>query len=243
MLQKAIIAATEHLRGLYELSGGVEQDGEKGAFREFFVSQLIRPFMPPHFGIGSGVVMDYYERQSRQSDVIIYDRRLLPPILLAGDRGIFPIDSVLAVIEVKSCLKASYYRSIVDAARRISPHDDNNNPQSLLIHIPGNIVEGNGPPRAIYPCYAVFAYTSDAHDKDEISRLVEQVPDSRDFIRLICVLDKDIWSFQESKGGYHKHTGVTCENIGIWFLRLLLDRLEEVAKTRGDYRLRDWLPL
>lgn len=242
MLQKAIRTATEHMRDLYELSGGVKQDGEKGAFREFFVAQLIRPFMPPHFGIGSGIVGDFWERQSRQSDVIIYDRRLLPPILLAGDRGIFPIDSVLAVIEVKSCLVARDYRLIVDAARHISPHDENNNPQGLFIKTLGKIVGEKGQRQATYPLYAVFAYTSDAQDKDEISRLMEQVPDSRDFVRLICVLDKGIWSFDAEKKEYYKHTDVAEENIGVRFLRQLLDRLEEVAKTRGEYRLRDWLP-
>lgn len=235
MLRKAIMAATKHMRDLYELSGGVEQDGEKGAFREFFVAQLIRPFVPPHFGIGSGIVMDFYERQSKQSDVIIYDHRLLPPILLAGDRGIFPVDSVLAVIEVKSCLKAFHYISLVDAARRISPNTKDN-PQGLHIQTEANTPDKRTP----YPLYAVFAYTSDARDKDEGSRLEEQVPNRSDFIKLICVLDKGIWSIKNGK--WWKHSDVDMQNISVRFLLMLLNRLEEVAKTRGKYRLQDWIP-
>jgi hypothetical protein len=101
MLIKSISTYTTNMKNLYELSGGVEHDGEKGAFREFFLTQLIRPLIPYHFGVGSGVIQDSIGTQSRQTDVVIYDRRLLPPIFLAGDRGIFPIDSVLCVIEVQ----------------------------------------------------------------------------------------------------------------------------------------------
>jgi hypothetical protein len=34
MLRRAIESATEHLLSSYKLAGGVENDGEKGAFRE-----------------------------------------------------------------------------------------------------------------------------------------------------------------------------------------------------------------
>jgi len=237
MLIEAIRAVTKNMCAMYELSGGVEQDVEKGAFREFFVAQLIRPFMPPHFGIGSGVLVDYYERQSRQSDVIIYDRRLLPPILLAGDRGIFPIDSVLAVIEVKSCLKASDYSLLEDASRRVSPYSEDN-PQGL--HIKTKARTPNG--KARYPLYAVFAYTSDAIHKDEAERLEEQVPNSYNFIRLICVLDKGVWSYNEAKEKCMRHNDVEDENISVRFLLQLLNKLEDVAEQRGKYRLQDWIP-
>ena len=32
---------------MYELSGGVDHDGEMGAFREYFVAELLRPTLPP----------------------------------------------------------------------------------------------------------------------------------------------------------------------------------------------------
>jgi hypothetical protein len=119
MLRDVIIAAAENMARLYELSGGVAHDGEKGAFREFFLAEIIRPFVPKHFGVGSGVIVDAYGNQSKQSDVVIYDNQLIPPILLSGDRGIFPIDSVLVVVEVKSTLKSSHYKTLVEAGRRI----------------------------------------------------------------------------------------------------------------------------
>jgi hypothetical protein len=53
------------MRKLYDLSGGVEHDGEKGAFREFFVASLVRLLMPAHFGFGAGVVVSVSGQQSR----------------------------------------------------------------------------------------------------------------------------------------------------------------------------------
>lgn len=169
MLIRSISTYTQNMKNFYELSGGVEHDGEKGAFREFFLTQLIQPLIPQHFGVGSGVVEDSKGMQSRQTDIIIYDRRLLPPIFLAGNRGIFPIDSVLCVIEVKSKLKASHYKDIAEAARFFYPKSKDN-PNGLHIAIPGNIEEGKGVRQATYPLFSVFAYRSDA-DRDEAERL------------------------------------------------------------------------
>lgn len=237
MLKDAIIAATDNMRRLYELSGGVINDGEKGAFREFFIAQLIRPFMPAHFGVGSGVVMGSNGQQSRQSDVIIYDRRLLPPILLAGDRGIFPIDSVLRVIEVKSVLKAGDYMTLVDAARCFFP-PSSDNPTGLPIVIPGRDKGDEGQPQTFWPLYAVFAYTANSR-KDEIERLEDKVPGGSTYLRLIGVLDKGVWS--ASLGQRNPYLSNNSGDISVIFLKMLLNRLEETANSRGAYRLQDWL--
>lgn len=152
--------------------------------------------MPQHFGVGSGVVEDYKGRQSKQTDIIIYDKRLMQPVLLAGDRGIFPIDSVLCVIEVKSELKASHYKDIVEAARYFYPISEEN-PKGLHIVRPGELVSEEGQPQAIYPLFSVFAYRSDA-DRDEIERLEEQVPGGSYYVRVIGILNKGVWSRSSS---------------------------------------------
>jgi hypothetical protein len=229
MLRAAIESATEHLRSSYELVGGVEHDGEKGGFREFFMVNFLRPLLPHQFGVGSGVVVDASSRQSRQTDVIIYDRRKLPPLLLAGDRGLFPIDSVLCSIEVKSCMKADHFRPMIEAAQLLTTPEHG----GLRIATPGSGQDQT----TIYPLCAAFAYTSDAKEKDEFQRLEEQVRSGSDYLRVLCVLDKGTWV-----RGQEPHLSANRGQNAVAFVRALLNRLEEVSASRGHYRLQDWLP-
>lgn len=203
MFQKAIAVATKHMIQLYELAGGLEHEGEKGAFREYFVSSLIKPCLPFHFDVGSGVVVDRYGKQSRQSDVIIYDKRMMPPILEVGGRGIYPIDSVMCVLEVKSCLKSSHYNSLADAAFRLSPR----NIDGLKVCVKGNLEKGE----TYYPLYAIFSFTSDA-EKDELVRAREQVGNGyeiSELFKLIGVLDKGVWS----QSGYNTKGKLAIDNV------------------------------
>jgi hypothetical protein len=131
------------------------------------------------------------------------------------------------VIEVKSTLKASHYKALVEAARRLAP----DNPSGLRIATPGTL-EGN---ETIYPLCTVFGYTADA-GRDEFERLDEQVPGGSRYIRLVGVLDKGAWSL-DAGAQLKEDAG---ENA-VRFLALLLNKLEDTAHSRGRYRLQDWL--
>jgi hypothetical protein len=229
-MTQAIRARIAHMKALYELSGGVEHDGEMGAFREFFLAELLRPVLPHQFGVGSGVVVEKYGRQSPQLDVIIYDRRGVPPLLVAGDRGVYPLDSVLAVCEVKSTLKASDYEQAGFAARHF------NSAHSECLAFARGGPNGSTP---VPPLYAIFGYTADAKDKSEPARLVEQCPDPRDHdtIRLIAVLDKGLWLWD----GTQYHQEPHPERVGEMFVLHLLNRLEDAANSRSPFRLQDWI--
>jgi hypothetical protein len=227
MLKQSIEIATKRLEDLYELVGGLEHQGERGIFRELFISQLIHPLLPFQFGIGSGIVIDKTLKQSRQCDLIIYDRRLLPPILVAEGRGIYPIDSVLAVVEVKSKLKARDHKQFSDAARRL-------NPNGLRIYTRGKLEQN----KTLYPLYAVFAYTSNSK-KSEIDQLNKNAPDHENSVRLIGVLDKGVWWFDGDKWRSEPNND-KIKNSTI-FLSYLLNRLVDTASSRGDYRLQYWI--
>jgi hypothetical protein len=236
MLKETIKIATKRLVDLYKLVGKVEHAGEKGIFRELFISQLIHPLLPFQFGIGSGIVIDKMLKQSRQCDLIIYDRRLLPPILVAEGRGIFPIDSVLAIVEVKSKLRAEDYKQISDAARRFNPQNND----YLHIYTEGKIEsKGKSCRDAIYPLYAAFAYSSDSPKVSEIDRLNNSAPDHGNSIQLIGVLDKGIWWFNRDK--WESEPNDKIEENSAKFLMYLLNRLTDTANSRGDYRLDPWI--
>ena len=78
--------------------------GLVGSENELVVSNLLRQFLPPRFGIEtSGIVIDHVGRESRQSDIIIYDATDFPNYL----RKVFPVELVYCVIEVKTNITSS----------------------------------------------------------------------------------------------------------------------------------------
>jgi hypothetical protein len=136
----------------------------------------------------------------------------------------------MCVLEVKSRLQSSHYKSLSTAAYRLSPR----NPDGLRVCRPGNLPKN----KTFYPLYAIFAFTSDA-EKDEFIRAREQVEcveDVANLFKLIGVLDKGVWS---QKGG-HYPSKINTENIAN-FLVAFLNLIEETAASRGKFRLQDWL--
>ena len=92
-----IIAQSESLRH-------VSNPTLKGDLRELLVADLFKRFLIQDFGVGTGQIINQKEELSHQIDIIIYDKRILPPFIQSQNLGIFPAESVIAVVEVKSHL-------------------------------------------------------------------------------------------------------------------------------------------
>src|SRR5690349_5776689 len=95
MFQQILDARIKDLWTFYEMMGGLSHQGEKGALREAFLARVLQGVLPTHFGVGSGLIVDRWNRQSNQTDIIIYDKRSIPPFLEENGHGIYPIDAVL----------------------------------------------------------------------------------------------------------------------------------------------------
>ncbi len=74
-----------------------------GSAREFIVQELLRSFLPARCGIGSGRVIAATESPSPQIDIVIFDKSF-PQFEMPGGSALFPVESVIATIEVKSRL-------------------------------------------------------------------------------------------------------------------------------------------
>ncbi len=91
----------------------------EGQLKELFLTDVLKLFLSQQFDVGSGIVINHKGEESNQTDVIIYDRRMIPPFIQRGSVGAYPVESVLATIEVKSTLGTSEFRKAEKAARRL----------------------------------------------------------------------------------------------------------------------------
>jgi hypothetical protein len=248
MLSNIVDIATKSLINKSDFIGGLNHSLEKGMHREYFVSEVLLPLLPHQFGITSGIIIDKNGRQSNQLDIIVFDKRKLPPLMMRDGAGVVPLDSALIVIEVKSKLTTTEIATCLSSAVKLNP--------TFSGHL--EMTEQNL--TSYYPLYAIFAYTSDAKEKSEYERVndiydgkisKEEIVSMYDqnsgahVIPLISVLDKGFWAYTEV-GGVKSELARPCEDKLINmrnFIWLLLDKVEDTARSRKDYKITQWFKL
>ena len=85
----------------------LDHNVSKGTLRELLVNGFLKSYLTNDFGIGSGIILNQKEEQSKQIDVLIYDKRILPPFVIESNLGVYPAESIVATIEVKSWISKS----------------------------------------------------------------------------------------------------------------------------------------
>ena len=93
--------------------------GTLGEIREILVRELFRPLLPSDIGVGTGQLIDSTNNVSPQTDIILFDRSLAPPMMLNESLGLFPVESCLYIIEVKSLLNTTELRKSHESALTI----------------------------------------------------------------------------------------------------------------------------
>ncbi len=100
----------------------LEHQVTAGTYRELLIGGLLEHFLPSYLSISTGIIVNSkgegHRSQSNQSDIIIYDNRVLPPFLKKPGLGLVPAESLIAVIEVKKKLGIVELRQAIKAACR-----------------------------------------------------------------------------------------------------------------------------
>jgi hypothetical protein len=189
----------------------------KGRLREIVVSELILPFLAPHTKVATGTIVDHYGNQSNEIDIIVYDERITPPVLLTASEGIVPCHSVLATIDVKAGLNKTELKKAVENARSVKllKYEYENLPLTsergfeVVFHKRLlNLIENETLRDQIFhhifdvsiPATYLFSFTSDLPGKstieDERERLLEEVESANgtgDGVRVpingLCIAD------------------------------------------------------
>lgn len=211
----------------------------KGRFREIFIQTVLEQYLCPQFGVGNGIVVNQMGDQSSEHDVIVFDRRILPPFIASGTLGVFPVESVLATIEMKSKLTSKYVRDAEEAAKRLR-----------TIHL-----EGSHYPewrKVSPPLSTVVGYSGRTDDFDP--RKENDIGSIKTLFG-ICVVGKFSWLKVEKGGGwrpcckeeYDQEPKLLPNQFEETkrFIAVLVDNVRTLAERRLKFleRHRDWMTI
>lgn len=160
---------------------GLNHHGIEGQVRELAARECIEPFLTQSYSCGTGKVIDTSQAISDQMDLIVYHRKVAPPILINRDLGLFPVECVRYVIEVKSTITADEIRDTNRKFRSIAK----------LNSFPRRDAEGNiayGP----LPATVLLAFSSDIAGS-EIERYKKYTDDESPPCVALCILGKGYW--------------------------------------------------
>lgn len=163
--------------------------GVKGSILEILIGQLFSPLLPSDIGVGTGQIIDSYSgMQSNQIDIVLYDRSILPPVLFDGRLGLFPVESVLYTIEVKTTLNASELKTAHISAEGLA---------NKFGYLPGkHDKKGNELHHNLEKLRSVvFALNSDLSGTglNEAERYRKFYGNDHAYLRAICVAGKEYW--------------------------------------------------
>jgi hypothetical protein len=83
----------------------IRHEGERGRENEAALGRILSSFVPRRYGVGSGLLIDAHDSYSRQTDLVVFDQSDEPSALAQTTQLLFPVESVLASIEVKTTLR------------------------------------------------------------------------------------------------------------------------------------------
>lgn len=82
----------------------IQHQGVKGNLNKLMLQNLFKEVIPSKYSLTRGIIQDYDGNQSNETDIIIYDSEILPPLLFGDELGFVPAESVTYACEVKTSL-------------------------------------------------------------------------------------------------------------------------------------------
>jgi hypothetical protein len=184
---KALTVIRETLEEIKN-AGQLNHPGLIGEAREIFVEKLLKPFLLPGVGFGTGKIVDWLGNQSDQTDIIIYHKNILPPILYSERDGVFPMESSLYTIEVKTEANST---NIVDTINKL---------KSLLKlqYNPHFVIDSH-----FENVNCFFATKSDltSGPQNELERFrkLDENFETNPLVTVICIIGRGYWYINQDK--------------------------------------------
>jgi hypothetical protein len=235
------------------LTGVLTHRGERGRNDEERLRQFLIQTLPGRFAVGTGFIVsgNPYAKASNQTDIIISDRLINPPIHRELAAEVYPIETVLATIEVKGTLsgakdKVTGLSDLGSTLESIALVRTLAQDKQYIIYrsvpkkdrapdhkvVSKSVLKSTLPPRSF-----LFAYHTDQWDDiDKLGNYIVKCLQDHPGAHLhgVVVLDKDWFFRQESFTGSERR--VTRESSGclLKFLNALLHGIQSIPMYPMD---------
>jgi hypothetical protein len=228
------------VHGMLERVEGLSSLNHKltgGELKELFVSKVLRQFLPVQFDIGTGTVVNQRGDQSKQTDIVIYDNRVMPPFIKEQAIGVYPAESVIAVLEVKSHLRKQELVAAEAAAAYLYGK----------VYDPAGFYQGYSP-ESYKPLCGIIGFRGNGCKELSTQQTgATWLRDHITYLFLICVSKRHCWSrvgTLSSPWICDRADRETHEEIKA-FIALLLDNIRTCSEARyRQLRIhRDWLSI
>ncbi|MDP3732041.1 MAG: hypothetical protein Q8R31_03285 [Candidatus Omnitrophota bacterium] len=217
-------ACKEMMNKFNSIKSGILHGGIKGGANEDVWISWLKNYLPKRYEINRGVVIDSKGSQSRQQDIVIFDRQY-SPLIYKQEKTIFiPVECIYAVLEVKTQLTKE---EIQDSLKKISSI-------RKLYRLPSQKIRHAGgifPPIRRGRIYGYIVSSSAIWSKGSLwKKIAECLPtNEEEFIDGGCIIDKGTFSAQKIKKKFlFKHT-LSEEQALFAFLGLLFEDIKTLA--------------
>lgn len=103
----------------YDESGKLIHPGEYGMYKETACKEFLKFVIPNRLDISQGFLINSHNEHSHQCDIVIYDSKVTP-IIESGERQrFFPVETVVAVGEVKSTLTKTQFTEAINKLSKV----------------------------------------------------------------------------------------------------------------------------
>ena len=200
----------------------------KGEIKELFVSRVLKSLLTSQFSIGSGVIINQEDNRSNQTDIVIYDNRILPPFIKEQNIGVYPAEGVIATVEIATTLNGGKLESAEKAAQKL--HRD-------IFKLKYNFK----------PLCAVFGFSGGVKNLSKQKKGMIWLKDNIECLFNICIAERYCWANVGKKDWRPEFQNENKpHNATKRFLSLLVDNIRTESQRRFQAYInaqthQDWL--
>lgn len=210
------------------ISDQMSHAGEKGRNNEFVLREFLERNLAKRYTVSTGKVVSVGGHESGQIDLIVHDRLNTPALLEGRAWRLVPVESVYAVISVKTTLDKGELRDALKSIESVRALPR----QAAILHLPTGVAE-IPESQLLRPKAFVFAFksswTSPVGADAAFRNLLPEV-DDRYRPNAVCILDQ---SFIVRRA-YTTETLLFPEHALMHFFVFLSQTLERSPKYHLD---------